>query len=149
MNAVYVLLVWVLILSEQIRLGMILLGAYFVAGALYALAFVLPAHLKAKKLYGVPQPPLDFTLGPIDQRTRTVLEGMKVIETKLRRSFLGKKSLHTLYECGVETEDGLWNYSVETRDERLLAWCFEFQSSKSSLLDYSRRSGYGYYFAVD
>ncbi len=149
LNIVYILVFWGVILSGRLRVGIILLGSYFAVGMLYALVYLLPAYLKAKIAYGVPAPPLEFELGPLNNLTRTVLARMKVLESKHRRSYFGKKRLHTLYECSIETEDGLWNYSAETRDERLLAWCFEFQSSKSSLLNYSRQSGQGFFLRSD
>ena len=149
LNIVYILVVWFVILSGRLRVGIILLGSYFAVGMLYALVYVIPAYLKARKTYGVPVPPLEFELGPLNNLTRTILARMKEIENTHRRSCYGKKHLHTLYECSIETEDGFWNYSAETRDERLLAWCFEFRSSKSSLLNYSRQSGQGFYLRSD
>jgi len=149
LNIVYILVFWGVILYGRLRVGLILLGSYFAVGMLYALVYVIPAYLKARKTYGVPAPPLMFELGPLNNMTRTALARMKVVENKHRRSCFGKKSLHTLYECSIESEDGLWNYSAETRNEKLLAWCFEFQSSKSSLLNYSRQSGQGFFLRSD
>lgn len=143
LNLVYVILVSALIVSGRLFEGAVLLGGYIFAGGIYGLMYLLPQHVKAKRLYGTPEPPLQLVLGLLNAELRDVLHRMKVVETKERRGILTKKYFCTLYELSIETEDGFWHYSLETQNDRLVAWVCVFESSGSNLLNFRKQSGAG------
>ena len=149
LNIVYILVVWVVIFSGRLLEGAVLLGANMAVGIFYGLFFLLPGYLKAKRTYEIPTPPLDLALGAVEADLSEALQRMTVVGTEVRRGIFGKKHLSTLYDISIETEDGLWKYSLETRDDTLVAWYSSFESSKSKLLNFGERRGVGFFLRND
>jgi hypothetical protein len=143
LNLLYVLVSLGMFLTGRFREGIVLLILYTLILSLYMLLWYLPNYLKAKKRFGSPVPPMDLQLGPVDSDVAAVLNTLKAVECKERHRFFGRPFTHTLFETDLETEDGLWWYRLETRDDHLVAYAFEFKSSHSKFMNFSKRVGSG------
>jgi len=142
----YVVAQGILLLTGQLTLWWIGVAIYVIPLASYLLFYWLPKRSEALKEHGKPCPPFDpdWSLGSefIDLPVAT---SFLLRRSERSHSWLRPKTCN-LYEADMKTDDGDWHYRLETNDDIVVAYSFNFESSKSKFLNYSIGRGSGYFF---
>ena len=142
----YVVALGILVLKQHRLLWLIGVAIYVVPIISYVLFYWLPKRLKATKEHGRPSLPI----GPdsIGSRYSDLALNESFVLSRTGRSSRSKRT-HHLYEGDLTNDHGTWHYWIETTDGVVVAFDFNFESSKSKFLSYSSGWGSGRFLHCD
>ncbi len=123
-------------------------GTYFLIMIGFTVFLALPRYLQDRKRFGKPIPPLSMPVnGMLNDELKSLFANKGPAETKKRKTFWGKPLFNILYEFELTNTDGLWTYSIETCNGKIVAYAYSLKSRHSEYLNYSfQHSGLYSYF---
>jgi hypothetical protein len=135
LNFAYIAILCSLVLMGYFNAWFIAVALYLILFGGFFLAYWLPNFLRVRKLFGKPVPPIEPTRLvklPMDEAL-AVLDNPGQTRVFEARSGLSYK----LHETSIETSDGEWHYWIEFCGSKVVACDIQFNSSKSSFLNFS------------
>ena len=127
--------IYVILIRQSFKEFFAIVAGYIVV--LGVITIVLTWGKQRLKLKNAPWDWRRFRIGKTDDYVSTLLSQMSQSQTIERRSWFGRKRVNNVHHLEKTVSGGKWQLSIETCNGKFVAYSVAFESSESTLLNFS------------